>query len=582
MLFELSDMMSNAENPERIILDRHQMKNGLYVRIDREGNIKDNLIVNKETSTIGNTYWWFRDRDYYSSLLEMNKPVDTKKKIHSNNMYTIFIKCQNLPEVGEDKQLNYNQLEEIFDGYYNRLNREYDKKEKEILEIANIEVINVDDLKLCKNIMLKAIRKTIQFIKNLDKSSGFTAKNDYVKLFIESDINEDEDIKNYIKESNRYIDLKIFNCNDYNKTVKGKIYGLSNENMVLNNKKPYLELKSTKFKVPFKISLEQAIKNHKIIQWIENARDENGKIISNFNLNWDNDLSSKPDDNCDVGICFETIKTKTGCQIIENDFIPRNIKNLNKYFEYKNYLDYDKDEMTGCKERYVLEGYVDRFFFKNQMKIVYYNDEYKPKGLNTYCSNAMTIMKIPMKNYFRLGIEDSLNSVIDKITLGIIESSLNDENVTKYSIACKENLRLNLLRYFEIGGKKNMGDILTKVMEDVKTKVKAKEFIPIGSDDEFYYCIGQLTYYLCSLSEAKSKNQNMYNSIIKAQSSKKIKDILKHLYKVYNYKIGNANLKFNNLFSMIMGYEPTKKSNVDMIICGLTTNNVIYTKKEEE
>lgn len=582
MLFELSDMMSNAENPERIILDRHQMKNGLYVRIDREGNIKDNLIVNKETSTIGNTYWWFRDRDYYSSLLEMNKPVDTKKKIHSNNIYTIFIKCQNLPEVGEDKQLNYNQLEEIFDGYYNRLNREYDKKEKEILEIANIEVINVDDLKLCKNIMLKAIRKTIQFIKNLDKSSGFTAKNDYVKLFIESDINEDEDIKNYIKESNRYIDLKIFNCNDYNKTVKGKIYGLSNENMVLNNKKPYLELKSTKFKVPFKISLEQAIKNHKIIQWIENARDENGKIISNFNLNWDNDLSSKPDDNCDVGICFETIKTKTGCQIIENDFIPRNIKNLNKYFEYKNYLDYDKDEMTGCKERYVLEGYVDRFFFKNQMKIVYYNDEYKPKGLNTYCSNAMTIMKIPMKNYFRLGIEDSLNSVIDKITLGIIESSLNDENVTKYSIACKENLRLNLLRYFEIGGKKNMGDILTKVMEDVKTKVKAKEFIPIGSDDEFYYCIGQLTYYLCSLSEAKSKNQNMYNSIIKAQSSKKIKDILKHLYKVYNYKIGNTNLKFNNLFSMIMGYEPTKKSNVDMIICGLTTNNVIYTKKEEE
>lgn len=582
MLFELSDMMSNAENPERIILDRHQMKNGLYVRIDREGNIKDNLIVNKETSTIGNTYWWFRDRDYYSSLLEMNKPVDTKKKIHSNNMYTIFIKCQNLPEVGEDKQLNYNQLEEIFDGYYNRLNREYDKKEKEILEIANIEVINVDDLKLCKNIMLKAIRKTIQFIKNLDKSSGFTAKNDYVKLFIESDVNEDEDIKNYIKESNRYIDLKIFNCNDYNKTVKGKIYGLSNENMVLNNKKPYLELKSTKFKVPFKISLEQAIKNHKIIQWIENARDENGKIISNFNLNWDNDLSSKPDDNCDVGICFETIKTKTGCQIIENDFIPRNIKNLNKYFEYKNYLDYDKDEMTGCKERYVLEGYVDRFFFKNQMKIVYYNDEYKPKGLNTYCSNAMTIMKIPMKNYFRLGIEDSLNSVIDKITLGIIESSLNNENVTKYSIACKENLRLNLLRYFEIGGKKNMGDILTKVMEDVKTKVKAKEFIPIGSDDEFYYCIGQLTYYLCSLSEAKSKNQNMYNSIIKAQSSKKIKDILKHLYKVYNYKIGNVNLKFNNLFSMIMGYEPTKKSNVDMIICGLTTNNVIYTKKEEE
>ena len=79
------------------------------------------------------------------------------------------------------------------------------------------------------------------------------------------------------------------------------------------------------------------------------------------------------------------------------------------------------------------------------MKIVYYNDEYKQKGLNTYCSNAMTIMKIPMKNYFRLGIEDSLNSVIDKITLGIIESSLNDENVTKYSIALQRKFKVKFI-----------------------------------------------------------------------------------------------------------------------------------------
>ena len=75
MLFELSDMLSNAENPERIIIDRHQMKNGLYVRIDREGNIKDNLIVNKETSTIGNTYWWFRDRDYYSNIINLRNHI---------------------------------------------------------------------------------------------------------------------------------------------------------------------------------------------------------------------------------------------------------------------------------------------------------------------------------------------------------------------------------------------------------------------------------------------------------------------------------------------------------------------------
>ena len=581
MLFELSDMLSNAENPERIIIDRHQMKNGLYVRIDREGNIKDNLIVNKETSTIGNTYWWFRDRDYYSNIINTQKAIYLPKGrfIESNNMYTFFAKYSKLPEEG-DKKINYTKLEENLDGYYNKLNRKYDKYEKKILEIAKIEDINIDDLELCKSIMIKALKETMEFIKNLDKNSGFTAKKDYVKLFIESDIDEEKDIINYIRESKRYIAPRIFNKNDYNIEYKNTIYGCSNENMSLNEDKPYLKLKSTKFEVPFMVSFEQAIENHKIMQWIENAKDENakdenGKIINNFNLSWDNDLSSGTDDNCDIGLCFETIKTKTGCQIIENDFIPKNIKNLNKYFEYKNYLDYDKDEMTGCRERYTLEGYVDKVFFKNQMKIVYYNDKYKPKGLNNYCLNAMTIMKVPMKKYFRLGIENSLNSVIDKITLGIIISNINDKDVKEQDIICQENLRLNLLRYFKIGGKENMGDILTKVMEGVETKVKSEEFIPIESDDEFYYCIGQLAYYLYNLTEAKQKNQSMYNSIIKAQNSERIKKLLKILYETYNYKIGNNDLRFNRLFSMVIGYEPTKKINVDMIICGLTTNNVI-------
>ena len=73
-----------------------------------------------------------------------------------------------------------------------------------------------------------------------------------------------------------------------------------------------------------------------------------------------------------------------------------------------------------------------------------------------------------MKNYFRLGVENSLNSIIDKITLGIIINSINDNNFSKYDMANKENLRLNLLRYFKIGGKENMGYILTNVIDKLK------------------------------------------------------------------------------------------------------------------
>ena len=187
-----------------------------------------------------------------------------------------------------------------------------------------------------------------------------------------------------------------------------------------------------------------------------------------------------------------------------------------------------------------------------------------------------------MKNYFRLGIEGSLNLVIDKITLGIIISNIKDKDIEIQDIICQENLRLNLLRYFKIGGKENMGEFLTEVIKGVKTKVKSKEFIPIDSDDEFYYCIGQLAYYLYNQSEAKQKNQNMYNNIINMQNSERIKELLKILYKTYNYKIGNNDLRFNRLFSMVMGYKTKKRANVDMIICGLLTYNAIYTKKEDE
>lgn len=56
----------------------------------------------------------------------------------------------------------------------------------------------------------------------------------------------------------------------------------------------------------------------------------------------------------------------------------------------------------------------------------------------------------------------------------------------------------------------------------------------------------------------QSKNQNMYNNIINMQNSERIKELLKILYKTYNYKIGNNDLRFNRLFSMVMGYKLKK------------------------
>lgn len=36
--------------------------------------------------------------DYYSKLIDMNKPIDQKKIIHSNNYYAFFIKKESLSD----------------------------------------------------------------------------------------------------------------------------------------------------------------------------------------------------------------------------------------------------------------------------------------------------------------------------------------------------------------------------------------------------------------------------------------------------------------------------------------------------
>lgn len=582
MLSELSEMLEKTGEMDSIVIEQYNMKNGLYIKLDKTGSITDSLVINKDIGIFSESYKWFKERDYYSKLIEMNKPVDSKKKIHSNNMYTMFIKCTNLPEVGDSTALSYEDFSEVVNGYYQKLNREYDKREKEILGLFNIEKIDYEESEVYKNLLINSIEKIVAFIKGLDKESGFSNK-EYVKVFIESDENSAEDINNYIRESNRYFLPKVFNNNKENVLIGNDIYGLSNENMGLNAKKPYLEMKNTKFKVPYRVPLNDAVRNHRLMEWIDNARDDKSSIITKFGINYGYDFKSKPEMNySEPGIFFETMPTKTGTVIKDINIIPKNIEKIRE-FKYENYLGLENGDISSTKKRAQLEEYVDKIFFKNQMRIFYYNSEFKPKGLNGYYINAMEVMKEPMKSFFRLGIDDSLNYIIDKMTFGMVMNSALDDDTSDYNVRSKMNLRLNLLKYFNIGGKKNMGDILKEIVDKVRIKVSSANFISIESDDEYYYCVGQMIYYLCSLSETKNKKHSMYNGVLNARKNEKLRRVILDLYKAHNYKVYEENMKFKRLFEMIERYRVDNSVvDEDLLLCGILSNNLLYEKKEEK
>lgn len=89
-------------NNGRIIIDSHTLKDGTYRLIEIGDNddwkitkTLDIYFDKKYKEIVGSTdedYLFIQELDYYSKLLEMNKPIDSKKIIHTNNYLTIAVK----------------------------------------------------------------------------------------------------------------------------------------------------------------------------------------------------------------------------------------------------------------------------------------------------------------------------------------------------------------------------------------------------------------------------------------------------------------------------------------------------------
>ena len=571
MLPELAELIEKTGNAEKIVLGNYSLDEGCYFKVDSEGNITDEIAVNKNSDRYTDVYNWFKERDYYSKLINMNKPVDKNKKIHSNNMYSIFIKTEILPDAGkEGKRISYDGLDKVFEDYFDRLNSKPEKEVKNILDRCNVPEIDIDKSNICRNALKKALKNAIEMISERED------KGKYLKLFI------DEDISLYIEESKRYIMPKIFNDNKYNKYLDDKLIGLSNENMQLNSKKPFLQLYGTKFKAPYRVSLEQAIINKEVFEWMEGSKDNEGKPNMRFSLPYDYDFRTDPNNkNVGRGFYFETISDNGKRVIVESDCIPKETAFLKNAFEYRDVFD-EKGKGGRYDYRYELENEISKVFFRKQMKTLYYDSEYNPKGCSSVLVNAMKIASMPMKNYFRLGIESNIGPLLDKLTLLIIKDAVRSGEYGYYDIRNKINLRINLIDYFKKEGEMNMGDIVKDTSRAVKAKILGTEEAFAENDREFCYCAGQLAYYIFSLRESAEKKMDVFTPLLDAKSAVRIKEILKDAGIAYSYKIDANSSRYRRLARMVMGYETDKRPDADMIICGICDDNIIYSKKEKE
>lgn len=573
MLQELVSLFEKAykEKGDSLILDSYKLKTGVYIRINKEGKIEQQKIYDKKNENDhDDTYRWFCKRDYLSDLLDMNKPIDPKKKIHSNNYMTVFFKKDII--IG-DKKIEYSILEERILEYYDILSdpqKKY-KKKKKSLELYNsiIEPINDKNLTWCKEYILKNLPDIISSLEKIDF-------NNYVKIFFDLPIEE------YEIESKRYLVPNLFNSNDYNKMIDDDIYGLTNNNMGLNAKKPYLEHKTMVNNLPCLIKSSDTLIHKKFFDWLSTRK--HGCLYIKYDSNFITGIKEEVKKGQE-SYYFLYLEQGKEAEIKNFDIIPMFRSNVN--LEIYNYLRAEYKAEEGREEypyikqdtRIGLENYIDEIWFDKRLKTNYFQDSKNIKKISQDLKNIIITTRQALFNYFKLSDDNSIKNIISKYGIKLVMLQLRDNSRSKAIKAY--NLYVALAS--QMGGKENMPGILNDTMDTLYSKIREKH-ADCDNDKQYYFLAGQVVRYLLQKTKAKDKNQNhdVVNTYLECKNDKRLKNEIRYTFMKYNHELRMKDISFNNALAMIQSYNPeNSKVDMEMFLAGYLASSILYKKENE-
>ncbi|GAA0126570.1 hypothetical protein UT300019_24730 [Clostridium sp. CTA-19] len=574
MLKDAIDTFKNIyeRKGESFITDSYIPVDGDYVIVEPHENTFRQLDIvkikqDKKTKEIDRSSEHFKficNADYLSKLIDMNKPIDGKKIIHSNNYLSFFVKKENV----NNGKLN----DEVIDSYYEILKNPEIKYSKEKLRLYK----EVEDKygKVNEN-LIENVKTWIKHnIKDyVDEDSKDKS---YLKIFFKYELEE------YKKENEKYLIPNIFNSVEFNVKIEEETYGLSNDNMGLNSKKPYLENKSRKTKVPYLISLEEVLLQKKFFDYLLNQVsigktniyiDKKGIYPKSDKESMDNDFN---------GIYF---RIKKGKEVEVHDFDTINHYKANiKPIKLKNVIDIDlnKSNLTyniSITKRNTIKDLINKVFFSKFLSSNYFTESKDMNINDNSLKRNILLSRRTLFNWFYKGNEFTVWKVFGHSSLRLIKGSI--ENGYIFKAGEQFNLRCALKEYF-VGGE-SMADVLLDVKASLRDKISQEKTASIDNNKEYYFAVGQVANYLISLSKAAKKTHSLANPIINAKSDERIKVELKKLFVKYNYAIDRKiSRRFDNLMYMVSAYIPEGKVDDDLIIAGYLHSSLIYEKSSKE
>ena len=581
-----------------LILDEYIPADGSYIIVDAEGKIKNYQDIKLDKKKRGTSEAvvkgsYFKEicfYDYHSKLISMNKPVDSKKVIHSNNYLSFAVKKESITS---------KLTETIIDNYYDTLKNPLEKKYKKSKEASKIyqkfeeeyAPVNIEILEKCRS-WIK------QHIFSIDKLIDIDLKKkDYLKIFFEFfEADEEDNKKNkelFIQEDNRYIFPSIYNSNDYNVEVNGKIQGIPDNNMGMNAKKPFLAIKTRKTPAAYLVDINKAILQKQFFEYLMNfaANGKNNIYIDtkNYRIKAYSDQDERDDfDEMASGYYLRIQKGKE-LEIQIQDNIVDYQNRLKTNFEYMKFISIDikGDKLPEFAKKYGVYDkrtsvgiLINEIFFSKFLRTNYFIDVNDMSIKDSVLRQNIIMYRNIIFDWVYKGIDNNFSKAEEKFALDLIKNSIRNED--KYNLRPKSQLNLHwsLKDYFlkmkkEQGGD-TMADIATKIRTSVKEKIMFKEDLIMPSDDkEYYYAVGQLLSYFIFKSRAGKRMQSMINPVLNAKRDNIIKMRLFQLYKKYNYDISIHNYNMKKLYAMILGYKPQNKVNQEMILFGYLDENIL-------
>ena len=556
-----------------LVLNTIILADGDYVLVHDDGTYdvekikyskKDHCFIEKPEDDLYEKLCFY---DYQSQVIDTQKTFDLPHKlILSNNYLSYFVK--------KEKLNNKKKINDATEKYFLALSNPRAKYNGKDLEMYNFVTQNISEVD--KRRLLQNKQWLKQYIYNLD-GVDYNEK-DYLKIFFEADYHQ------YINEGNRYLLTKIFYCNDYNTYENETVYGVPNYNMQLNSNKPFLKNMTRMHKVPFKLSLEEALIQKQFFDYLLNYANKGKTNIY---------ISSNENDTKRIYFLDNTKKIKKGfnglylkikkdkeLKIEYIDTVTDYKEYLSPMFNFRNVIGaFDDEYYQEYNKRNEVEKLLNDVLFSKFLINNYFTDpdsiiSIKGENIDVYKKNLITCREAIFA-WIHVGAVGNIKNILPKAAL---ETTIHSIKMGHIKLAQRQfNLYFAINEYFN---KQENG--MKDLRESIRTKINSQQQMKIENDLEYSFAVGQAIAYLQSKSKAKNKTQDFINQFITIKRDDSMKSKLKNLYLHYNYALSTGKTRFNMLFGMIMEYQSDQKINQNMLIAGYIGENLIYEKGENE